>query len=88
MNIAVFASHNGSDLQAIIDACENNLIKANVRIVLSNNADSMALERAKTAGIDNYHVSVKVYGDEKLLDNIILDILTSHEIDIIFLPDI
>ena len=28
MNIAVFASHGGSDLQAIIDGCKNNQINA------------------------------------------------------------
>lgn len=85
MNIAVFASHNGSDLQAIIDACENKVVNAKVCAVLSNNGDSKALERAGIAGIDNYHVSVKVCGDEDLLDSKILDILDSHEIDIIFL---
>ena len=44
MNIAVFASHGGSDLQAIIDGCKNNEIKAAVSVVISNNGDSMTLE--------------------------------------------
>lgn len=43
MNIAVFASHGGSDLQAIIDGCKNNKINAKVSVVISNNGDSMAL---------------------------------------------
>lgn len=30
MNIAVFASHGGSDLQAIIDGCKNNQINASM----------------------------------------------------------
>lgn len=30
MNIAVFASHGGSDMQAIVDGCKNNKIEANV----------------------------------------------------------
>ncbi len=41
MNIAVFASHAGSDLQAIIDGCKNNQSNANVLVVISNNGDSL-----------------------------------------------
>ena len=44
MNIAVFASHGGSDLQAIIDGCKNNQINARVSVVISNNGNSMALQ--------------------------------------------
>ena len=47
MNIAVFASHGGSDLQAIIDGCKNNKISAKVVVIISNNGDSMALQRAE-----------------------------------------
>ena len=46
MNIAVFASHGGSDLQAIMDGCKNNQINAKVAVVISNNGSSMALQRA------------------------------------------
>ena len=42
MNIAVFASHGGSDLQAIIDGCRSNQIHADVSVVISNNRDSLA----------------------------------------------
>ena len=54
MNIAVFASHGGSDLQAIMDGCKNNKINANVAVVISNNGDSMALQRAKNDKIPAY----------------------------------
>lgn len=47
MNIAVFASHGGSDLQAIIDGCKSKKINAEVKLVISNNLDSMSLQRAK-----------------------------------------
>ncbi|GFI42458.1 phosphoribosylglycinamide formyltransferase [Lachnospiraceae bacterium] len=43
MNIAVFVSHGGSDLQAIIDGCKNEQINAAVAVVISNNGDSVAL---------------------------------------------
>ena len=50
MNIAVFASHGGSDLQAIIDGCKNGNIDATVAVVISNNRDSMALQRSNDVG--------------------------------------
>ena len=62
MNIAVFASHGGSDLQAIIDGCKNKEIEADVSVVISNNSDSMALQRAEKEKIDGYHLSVKTEG--------------------------
>lgn len=61
MNIAVFASHGGSDLQAIIDGCKNGKINAAVAVVISNNGDSMALQRSNDAGIPNYHMSANSY---------------------------
>jgi len=85
LNIAVFASHNGSNLQAIIDACRLGEIKANVCVVLSNNSDSRALQRAADAGIDSFHVSAKALGSEEALDAEIVKILASHNTDIIFL---
>ena len=85
MNIAVFASHGGSDLQAIIDGCKNNRINANVEVVISNNGSSMALQRAENENIPAYHLSAKKSGNEDLLAEEILDVLSEYDIDMIFL---
>ncbi|WP_291569266.1 phosphoribosylglycinamide formyltransferase [Clostridium sp. UBA4548] len=85
MNIAVFASHGGSDLQAIIDGCKSGKINSQVKLVISNNSNSMALQRAKNEGILGYHISQKVISDNGELDKKILSILVANEIDMIFL---
>lgn len=85
MNIAVFASHGGSDLQAIIDGCKDKRINANVSVVISNNGDSMALQRAKNEKIPSYHLSAKKFGDENTLADEILKVLLKYNIDMIFL---
>lgn len=85
MKIAVFASHGGSDLQAIIDGCKSNQIHAAVVAVISNNADSMALQRANNENIAAYHLSAKKFGSEEALAKEILDVLADHEVDMIFL---
>jgi len=85
MKIAIFASHGGSDLQAIIDGCKYNRINANVAVVISNNCDSLALQRANNEGIPSYHLSAKKFGSEELLAEQILDVLSKHQVDMIFL---
>ena len=52
MNIAVFCSGKGTNLQAIIDAVKRGEIKANLSLVVSDNKDAYALVRAKQAGIE------------------------------------
>ena len=48
LNIAVFVSGGGTNLQAIIDNIEDGTIsKARIVLVISNKADAYALERAK-----------------------------------------
>lgn len=85
MNIAVFASHGGSDLQAIIDGCKNNKISARVAVVISNNEGSTALQRAEKEGIPAFHLSAKKFGSEDILADKILDVLADYDIDMIFL---
>jgi len=50
--IAIFASGNGSNLQAIIDYSKNNDINGDVVFVLTNNPDAYALKRARNAEIN------------------------------------
>jgi len=85
MNIAVFASHGGSDLQAIIDACKSKRINAKVCAVISNNSGSYALERARDNDIPAYHFSQKTIPDPSALEKAILDTLLAHNAQIIFL---
>jgi len=84
-NIAVFASGGGSDLQAIIDACKSGRLNAQVRVVISNNSGSMALQRARDEGIAAFHFSAKLIGDPGTLEKRMLETLLEHEIDLVFL---
>ena len=85
MNIAVFASHGGSDLQAIIDACKTGHLDAEVRVVISNNSDALALKRAKEENIPAFHFSQQVISDSEVLEKAMMNVLIEYKIDIIFL---
>lgn len=82
-NIAVFASRGGSNLQAIIDSCASGRISARVCVVISNNSDSRALQRARNALIPNHHLSEKTSGDS--LAEKMLEVLAFYRTDTIFL---
>ncbi len=49
--LAVLASGNGSNLQAVLDACRDGTLDAEVRVVVSNRTDAYALTRAADAEV-------------------------------------
>ena len=52
VKIAVFASGEGTNLQALLDATKSRRIHGEVILVASNNADAGALHRAERAGVE------------------------------------
>lgn len=85
MNIGFLASHGGSNMQAIIDACKAGRLSAVPVVVISNNGESRALERARNEGIPNYYLSGKTHPDPDSLDQAILDALILHRVDVVAL---
>ena len=80
--LVVFASGNGSTLQAIIDAIKSNDLNSNIVLVVSNNRDAYALQRAKAAGIDTYVINAKK-NDE--IDDELDNVLKHYNFDLIVL---
>ena len=83
INIAVFASHNGSNLQAVINGCKEGKISGRVALVISNNPDAFALQRAKNAAIPAFCLNKKSMGEK--LDEATFKLLAEHRADLIFL---
>jgi phosphoribosylglycinamide formyltransferase 1 len=61
--LAVLVSGNGSNLQAILDACSSGELNAVVVIVVSNRKDAYALSRAEIAGVEAVYHPLKWYLD-------------------------
>ena len=85
MNIAVFCSGSGTNLQAIIDAVKRGNIKATIKIVVSDVPDCYALVRAKKAGIKTLVVEKNNFKSKHEFDRYILDKLKDESIDLIVL---
>jgi len=85
LRLGILASHGGTNLQSIIDSCEAARIPAEVVVVISNNGQSGALERARKHRIDAVHLSNKHYPDNEDLDEAIVKVLREHEVDLVCL---
>jgi phosphoribosylglycinamide formyltransferase-1 len=68
IRIAVLASHGGTILQAVIDACASGELAAQVVLVISNNSASGAMRRARAAGIATRHLSSATHAEPASAD--------------------
>ncbi len=86
MNFAVLASGNGSNLQAILDARKQGRINGELRLVFSDKADALALERARAAGVKAV-VSRRPadYPSREAFDTELVDILNKEKIGLVVL---
>jgi phosphoribosylglycinamide formyltransferase 1 len=85
LNIGVLASHEGSLLQEILDACGDTRLCAHVGVVISNNSDSGALRRARDAGVPTEHLSSATHTEPDALDRAIADTLARANVDLVVL---
>jgi phosphoribosylglycinamide formyltransferase-1 len=83
--LGFLASHNGTNMQSIINACRRGRLSAQPVVVISNNGSSGALERAENEGIPAYHIGSKTFPDPDDLDRAICETLKRHEVDLVIL---
>ena len=85
MNLGFLASGRGSNMQAIINACNTGKLDARPVLVISNNPDSGALEIARKNKIPCCNLNQNTHPDSGLLDKAITDELHSHHVDLVIL---
>jgi phosphoribosylglycinamide formyltransferase 1 len=83
LNLGVLVSGKGSDLQSIIDAIkEGYLTEAKIVVVISNKADSYALERAEKAGIPAIFIEFRKR--QRLdFDKDMIEVLKKYKVDLV-----
>jgi len=85
MRLGILASHEGTTLQAVLDAVANGSLSAGVPVVISNNGESGALRRARAAGLLAVHLSSVTHPSPEQLDQAILETLTNARADVVLL---
>lgn len=86
LKMAVLVSGGGTNLQAIIDKLEEGQItNAEISVVISNNPNAYALERAKKHGIEARCISPKNYENRAAFNEALLAALQSYGVDLVVL---
>ena len=86
LRVAVLVSGGGTNLQAIIDAINaGKITNTELEVVISNNKNAYALERAKQAGIDAVCVSPKDFENRELFNEALIAKIDEYNVDLIVL---
>ena len=86
IKIAVLVSGGGTNLQALIDAEKAGIIKSGkLSLVISNNSDAYALQRAKNAGIKTEIITKKDCGGKDAFEKAMMKCLDENGIGLIIL---
>lgn len=86
LRVAVLVSGGGTNLQAIIDGVQNQTItNTEIALVISNNQNAYALERAKNAGIEARCISPKSYESREEFHKVLTKTLVDAKVDLVVL---
>ncbi|MEE8423164.1 MAG: formyltransferase family protein, partial [Thermodesulfobacteriota bacterium] len=83
--VGVLVSGRGSNLQAIIDAINKGNLSAEIKIVISNNADSQAIVRASEHSIPIKILLDKGFSSKSEYDKKLIEILNKNGVDLVVL---
>lgn len=86
IHVGVLASGNGTNLQAILDASQApKSIGAKVAVVISNEPQAFALERARKMGVDAVVVNHRDFDTRERFEEKLIEELDSREVDLVCL---
>jgi phosphoribosylglycinamide formyltransferase-1 len=84
IKLGVLGSTKGTDLQAIIDAIDNDKLRASVEIVISNFSNAYILERATNYNIPNHFIS-HLGKNRETFDGEISALLKKYKVELVLL---
>ena len=83
--LALFASGNGSNFEAIVRACRSGRIRGEVVLLVCDKPQAYVLRRAKEYGIEAFAFSAKDYASKGEYEREIVALLDSHKVDLVCL---
>lgn len=85
LNIAVFASGNGSNFQAIVDAKQAGKLDVSIELLVCDKPQAKVVERAQQAGVESFVFTPKNYESREAYEKHILELLINKKVDLIVL---
>jgi len=85
LKLAVLVSGRGSNLQAIINKIEAGKLPAKIELVISDQPEAKALQRAKKHGLEDHIVQREAFADQGTFEKKIFELLKEKNIELIVL---
>lgn len=85
LQLAVLASGRGSNLQAILEAIREGKLSARVAVVISDNPEALALERARQQGLPALLVKPQAYSSKAAYEQKLVEICKSYQVELVVL---
>ncbi len=85
LKLGLLASHRGSNVQAVVKACQSGRLDARPAVVISNNANAEVLQFAEAAGIPWRRIGGPAFEDDCVRDAAILETLHRYDVDLVLL---
>ncbi|MFA9558424.1 phosphoribosylglycinamide formyltransferase [Evansella sp. AB-rgal1] len=85
MNLAVFASGNGSNFEAVMEAVKSGAVQGEVKLLVCDKEQAFAIERAKNHGIPTFVASPKKYSSKEAYETNVLKQLHENNVELIVL---
>jgi len=85
LKLGVLASGGGTNLQSLIDQCQQQKIDAEIVLVLCNNPDAGALQRAEQAGLPNRCINHRDFADRQSFDHEVVAALKEADVELVVL---
>lgn len=83
--IAIFASGNGSNFQAMVESVKNGTLPVEIGLLVCDRPDAYAIKRANREGVPTYHFSPKEFSGKREYETRLLAILQEFGIEFIVL---
>lgn len=84
LNTVVFASGNGTNFQAIIDAVDQGELKLKIKLLVCDKEDAYAIERALNNKIDVLLIDYKKYSKSEI-EHMLVHVLKEKKIELVVL---
>jgi phosphoribosylglycinamide formyltransferase-1 len=85
LHLAVLASGRGSNFLAIQEKIQQGRLNARIKVLISDQPDALALQKAEEAGIPQVFIDPRLYPDRQSYESEIVKELKSRDIDLVVL---
>jgi len=85
LNLGILISGRGSNMLNLVNASQRGLINSKVKIVISNNKNSIGIDKAKRKNIKTKIINQKDYESKKDFENALTNTLKNQNVDLVCL---